>query len=216
VEEAKSTAMSKAGEISIVRRNHEKATQEYKRKIVVMQQDHEEVVAKQKAELEKTRKDRELVETNNLFLEHDLARESEKAKQIKKSLKDGAGSKSRPPQGSPVVTPKKHRSLPFRDGFDDNDIIMVSPSKARDKPKISTPKLGAKRKRQVIDQSPLQPLQLSESRERIKQQDLVEAPDLNIDLALLTKVGKGDERFEVSRYIAMKVKLANRNSLFKG
>lgn len=196
VEEAKSAAMSKAGEISIVRRNHEKVTQEYERKIVVMQQVHEEVVAKQKAELEKTRKDRELVETNNLFLEHDLAREAEKAKQIKKSLKDGAGSKSRPPQGSPVVTPKKHRPLPFRDGFDDDDIIMVSPSKARDKPKISTPRLGAKRKRQVIDQSPLQPLQLSESRERTKQQDLVEAPDLDIDLALLTKVGKGDERFE--------------------
>jgi len=57
---------------------------------------------------------------------------------------------------------------------------------------------------------------LSESRERTKQQDLVEAPDLDIDLALLTKVGKGDERFDVSRYIAMKVKLANQNSLFKG
>lgn len=196
VEEAKSAAMSKAGEISIVRRNHEKAAREYERRIEVMQQVHEDEVAKQKAELENTRKDRELVKTNNLFLEHDLAQEAEKAKQIKKSLKDGAGSKSRPPQGSPVVTPKKHRALPFRDGFDDDDIIMVSPSKARDKPKISTPKLGAKRKRQVIDQSPLQPLQLSESRERTKQQDLVEAPDLDIDLALLTKVGKGDERFE--------------------
>ena len=215
MEEAKFTVMSKAGEISIVRRNHEKAAQEYKQRIEAMKQDHAGKMAKQKAELEKTRKDRELVETNNLFLEHDLAREAEKAKQIKKSLKDGAGSKSRPPQGSPAVTPKKHRSLPFRDGFDDDDIIMVSPSKARDKPKISTPKLGAKRKRQAIDQSPLQPLQLSESRERTKQQDLVEAPDLDIDLALLTKLGKEDERFEVSHYIAMKVKLANQNSLLK-
>ena len=215
MEEAKSAAMSRAGEISIVRRNYKKTTEEYERRIGVMQEAHAEAVAKQEAELEKTKKDRELVETNNLFLEHDLARETEKAKQIKKSSKDGAGSKSRPPQGSPVVTPKKHRALPFRDGFDDDDIIMVSPSKARDKPKISTPRLGAKRKRPVIDQSPLQPLQLSEPRERTKQQDLVEAPDLDIDLALLTKLGKGDERFEVSRHIVMKVKLANQNSLFK-
>ncbi|OCL03227.1 hypothetical protein AOQ84DRAFT_442872 [Glonium stellatum] len=196
VEDAKSAAMSKAGEISIVRRNHEKTTKEYERRIAVMQQIHAEVVAKQKEELEKTKKDRELVETNNLFLEHDLAREAEKAKQLKKSLKDGAGNKPKPAQGSPAVTPKKHKSLPLGDGFGNDDIVTVSPSKVRDKPKISTPKLGAKRKRQIIDQSPVLPLRLSEPRERARQQDLVEAPDLDIDLALLSKLGKEDERFE--------------------
>ncbi|OCK84191.1 hypothetical protein K432DRAFT_289445 [Lepidopterella palustris CBS 459.81] len=193
VEEAKSTAMAKAGEIAIVRRNHDKATKEYERRIAVMQQAHADVVAKQKAELEKTKKERESIKTNNLFLQNDLAREAEKSKNSRKAVKGGAPNKLEPVVAGPAATPKKHKNLPFRDGFDDED-IMVSPSKARDRPKASTPKLGGKRKRQVVDQSPVQPLQLSEPRERSKPPEPV--PELDIDPALLARLRKEDERFE--------------------
>jgi Protein of unknown function (DUF3636) len=93
-------------------------------------------------------------------LEHDLALEAGKTRQIQKAMKTGTGGGQK--QGD--VTPKKSRVLPFRDGFDDNDLVMLSPSKPRSKP--STPKAGAKRKRNANDNSPVAPpipaLQLSE------------------------------------------------------
>lgn len=196
-DEAKSAAMAKAGEIAIVRRNHDKVAKEYERRIAVMQQAHADVVTKQKAELEKTRRDRELVETNNMFLEHDLAREAEKAKRVKKSVKEGVAQKPMSVNASPNATPKKHKILPFRDGFDDEDIVMVSPSKARDKAKPSTPK-GGKRKRLITDQSPIHPLELSQPRERPRNEEPTIRTDLDIDPALLEKLGVEGDRFQVS------------------
>ncbi|KAF2502841.1 hypothetical protein BU16DRAFT_475285 [Lophium mytilinum] len=200
VEDAKSAAMSKAGEIAIVRSKHDKVTKEYERRISVMQQAHADVVARQKAELDKTKKDREVIETNNLFLEHDLAREAAKAKQSKKNLKDGAANKAKAGPVSQAVTPKRqHKILPFRDGFDDEDIVMVSPSKARDRPKAVTPKQGGKRKRPAMDQSPIQPLQLSEPREKSKPPVVHGLPYQELDLALLAKLEKDEHRFEFMR-----------------
>ncbi|KAF2817380.1 uncharacterized protein BDZ99DRAFT_457117 [Mytilinidion resinicola] len=200
VEEAKSAAMSKAGEIAIVRSKHDKVTKEYERRISVMQQAHADVVAKQKAELEKTKKDREVIETNNLFLEHDLARDAAKAKQTKKNLKDGAAVKAKAGPVSQAVTPKRHNKvLPFRDGFDDDDIVLVSPSKARDRPKAATPKQGGKRKRPVMDQSPIKPLQLSEPREKAKPPVVHESLNQQLHLALLAKLEKDEHRFEFMR-----------------
>jgi hypothetical protein len=197
VQEAKSAVMSKAGEILIVRKNQEKVTKDYERRISLMQQAHADIIAKQKAELERTKKDREVIETNNLFLEHDLAREAEKAKQRKQSVKDGAGNKA---NASPAVTPKRHQiPLRHRDGFEDDDIVRVSPSKARDRAKAVTPKQGGKRKRFVLDQSPIQPLQLSEPRVKAKPQVTNETPTQELDLALLAKLEKDEHRFEVGQ-----------------
>lgn len=132
---------------------------------------HAEEMAKQKAEIEAARKDREKMETNNRFLEHDLAEEAKKARNVKKRiLKDGTGNVSRaqPPLNvSPAATPKKDRAAPFRDGFDDDEVMLISPSKeqARGKQNASTPK-AAKRKRLVsATNSPGQPLPMDEPRD---------------------------------------------------
>jgi hypothetical protein len=160
VEEARAVAQSKAGEAAILRQKTEQAAREYDQKVSTLRQIHAEEHAKQKAELERVKNEREKIVTNNKFLEHDLALEAGRTRQIQKAIKTGPSGGQR--HGD--VTPKKSRVLPFRDGFDDNDLVMFSPSKTRSKP--TTPKLGAKRKRNINDNSPVAPpplaLQLSE------------------------------------------------------
>jgi len=171
-----------------------------------MQKLHADEIAKQKAELEIARKDREKVETNNRFLEHDLAQEAAKSrKTVKESTNNKPKLQSRPVS---VTTPKKSRTLPFRDGFDDDDIIMVSPPKAQDKTKAATPKAGSKRKRpnaEQLEQSPVRPLQLSQSIELVKSPEaarLAQSVALRDDAALLVRLEEEDERFQVCAVFA--------------
>ena len=68
---------------------------------------------------------------------------------------------------SPAVTPRKARTVPFGDGFDDEgEEMIISPSKTKGKakqPSSSTPKHGGKRKRNVAETaSPVQALPLRE------------------------------------------------------
>ena len=104
------------------------------------------------------------METNNRFLEHDLAQEAEKARTRKRPLKDVHANAGRKPsaQPSPVTTPRK--SIPFRDGFDDEEVVFISPSKPKAISQPSTPKAGIKRKRAQTEQyqSPVQALPLTE------------------------------------------------------
>ncbi|KAF2193101.1 hypothetical protein K469DRAFT_619659 [Zopfia rhizophila CBS 207.26] len=189
----RSKILSKSGEADTVRRRLESATKEHERKMAVAQQAHNEQIAKQNVELEKMRRDREQAQTNNMFLEYDLAREADRTKKIKKI----AGNKARPVNMSPSRTPKRQKSLPFRDGFDDEDIIMASPTKAREKPKVATPKQASKRKRPVTEQSPIPALQLSEPRGRLRAPDPPALTDTKLDPALLEKLRKQDHRFEL-------------------
>lgn len=103
---------------------------------------------------------------------------------------------------SPAGTPKKVRG-PLGDGFDDNDVVMASPSRTRERQKTATPSLAGKRKRNVVDASPI-PLQLSEppSQSREKEAgagagaETVEE-DAPVDAALLDFFRKDDRRFDL-------------------
>jgi hypothetical protein len=98
---------------------------------------------------------------------------------------------------SPAGTPRKKARGPLGDGFDDDDIVMASPSRTRDRQKTATPGLAGKRKRNVIDNSPI-PLQLSEphSQSRDKDAELVEG-ELQLDAALLEHFRRDDRRFDL-------------------
>src|SRR5215469_14818484 len=169
VEEAKSAAELKAGEAAILRQKYDKSAKDYEQKISTLRQLHREEYTKQKAELEAVRRERERIAADNQFLEHDLVREAAKARQAQRTLReDVAGNKTNERGGgSRIGTPKKTKVLPFRDGFDDGDIVL-SPTKARDKSRPGTPKAGTKRKRlgAATEQSPVQgePLLLSQPR----------------------------------------------------
>jgi hypothetical protein len=144
-QEARRAAATKQGEISIVRAKEEKAAKEYERRLSVMQKLHADEAAKQKAELEAMRKQREKMETDNRFLQHDLAQEADRVKRT-------AGS-SKLKQIKEKDTPRK-RKQGHGDGFDDSEVHMVSPSRSRERSKDQTPTAGAKRKRSAQD-SPL-------------------------------------------------------------
>jgi hypothetical protein len=144
-QEARRAAATKQGEISIVRAKEEKAAKEYERRLSVMQKLHADEAAKQKAELETMRKQREKTETDNRFLQHDLAQEADRMKRT-------AGS-SKLRQVNKGDTPRKKKQG-HGDGFDDSEVLMVSPSRSRERSKDQTPTAGAKRKRSAQD-SPL-------------------------------------------------------------
>lgn len=147
-QEARNAARAKQGEIAIVRANQEKATKEYERRIAVMQKLHADEAAKQKAELEAGRKERAKMETDNRFLQHDLAQEAERAKRL-----TGPGKARVAVNGNGNVTPRKAKRTALGDGFEDDEVRLVSPSKSKEKDKSreQTPKVGAKRKRPAQD-----------------------------------------------------------------
>lgn len=133
-----------------MRTNHEKTAKEYERKVTSLQQLHAEETAKQKSELERMKKEIETMETEKRFLEHDMIQQGERVKAAKKTIKDGQGLVTRrqdSAQDSPTTTPSKRRHLPFRDGFDDDEVIMMSPSKPKERGRPGTPRAGTKRKR---------------------------------------------------------------------
>ncbi|KAI7532044.1 hypothetical protein KC331_g13780 [Hortaea werneckii] len=152
-QDARNAAMAKQGEIAIVRANQEKAMRDYERRIAGMQKLHAEEAARAKAELDKGRKQREKLETEGRFLQHDLAQEAERARRT-----NGAG-KGRTTASAAAAavrnrgqeTPKRAKKNGLGDGFDDDEVRIASPSRSREKSKDATPKQGAKRKRTAND-----------------------------------------------------------------
>lgn len=111
-----------------------------------------EEASKHKKEIEAATSEGNVLATANVFLQHDLAEEARQLRNYR--------TKQRVEEKAPPVTPKKSRILPFRDGFDDDEMAVVSPSKTAARSKRATPTVPGKRKRQPSQDSPL-PLQLS-------------------------------------------------------
>ncbi|KAK6002082.1 hypothetical protein QM012_001720 [Aureobasidium pullulans] len=150
LQNAKDENQRQAGELSILRARHKKAAEEHELQLLALNKLHADDAAKQKADLDAKKKEIEAYETNNRFLEHDLAQaRDERAKRLKPT-RTNTGRLTRQPS----------QSLPYRDGFDDNEIVNLSPSKPKDRSKSSTPKVGEKRKRNAAA-SPAPHLQLN-------------------------------------------------------
>lgn len=140
----------KAGELSIIRARQLKLDKEHEDQLQALNKSHADDATRHKADLDAKKKEIEAYETSNRFLEHDLAQaRDERAKRLKPT-KTNTGKLTRQPS----------QSLPYRDGFDDNEIVTLSPSKPKDRSKSSTPKVGEKRKRNVAV-SPAPHLQLN-------------------------------------------------------
>jgi hypothetical protein len=147
--------------------------------------------------MEKLRREKESVQTDNMFNQHE-AREVGMARRTGKTI-PSRPKPSAPATVSPAGTPKKGQKIrgPLGDGFDDDDIVMASPSKIREKQRNATPKQAGKRKRQLTDQSPipLLALQLSEPRTRPKEPEPAPVVEAKIDAALLQHFRRDDRRF---------------------
>ncbi|OJJ72975.1 hypothetical protein ASPBRDRAFT_54747 [Aspergillus brasiliensis CBS 101740] len=168
---AKSMAATKAGEISIIRANQAKLIADYDRQLTALRKAMADEVAKHEEEVAAARAEGKMFATENAFLRQDLAEEAMRANQLK--------AKARAEEKAPPVTPKKSKVLPFRDGFDDDEILAVSPSKSA-RSKRTTSVVPGKRKRKDSQDIPT-PLQLSPQAEPIAA-DLAE--DLSDDAML--------------------------------
>ncbi len=190
-----------------------KTAKEFERRLNAAQNVHADEAARQRAEIESARAEKEKIATENMFLKRDLTEEGEQTRLLRRNLKNaGGGGKTvltkTTANGSPVATPKKHKSLPFRDGFDDDEIMVTSPSKAAQNAKRGTPKAGDKRKRKVVDDSPGQPLQLSQSKGESIEEDKPK-PSVHLEDAALQHLGKDDDRFPVSLLPAARMAKTN-------
>ncbi|CAG8931733.1 unnamed protein product [Penicillium salamii] len=149
--EAKMQVETKTGEISIIRRKQATMTQDYDRQLATLRKSMADEMAKHKQEVETAMSEGKVLATENVFLQQELADEAYQHRNFK--------SKQRADKPAPE-TPRKSRVLPFRDGFDDDEIAMVSPSKSAARSKRATPTVPGKRKRQ-LSQDGAVPLQLS-------------------------------------------------------
>jgi hypothetical protein len=161
LENAKSNAESRAGEIAIIRANQAKVTKNHDTQIAALRKAMEEEVRKHKAEFEASREESKRALTENAFLKQDLVEETNRIHGLRLKAKSKLDEKSVP------TTPKKSKALPLRDGFDDDEVAMLSPSKSSGgRTKRGTPHGPGKRKRTTQDSPiPVPALQLSESHE---------------------------------------------------
>ncbi|KAF2623243.1 hypothetical protein BU25DRAFT_401073 [Macroventuria anomochaeta] len=192
-ENLKSKLQTKSGEADTLRRRHDAELRRHERQLADQQQFHGGEVAKLRAEIEKLRREKEQASTDSMFHQHDV-REAGMAPRTRKPMA------TRPKANtavSPAGTPRKEPRRPLGDGFDDDDVVMASPSRTRERQKAATPSLAGKRKRTVVDATPI-PLQLSEPRTqpREKEAERVEG-EVQIDAALLEYFREDDGRFDL-------------------
>ncbi|KAJ4321607.1 hypothetical protein N0V94_002806 [Neodidymelliopsis sp. IMI 364377] len=190
----KGKLQTKAGEADTLRRRHDAELRRHERQLADQQQFHGDEIAKLRAEIERLRREKEQATTNSMFHQHD-AREASMVPRTRKPM--ATRPKTNAP-ASPAGTPKKAARGPLGDGFDDDDVVMASPSRTRERSKNATPSQVGKRKRNVVDQSPIPmpALQLSEPRSRPRDKDVeVVGKEVQIDAALLDHFRKDDGRF---------------------
>ncbi|KAF2844305.1 hypothetical protein T440DRAFT_523596 [Plenodomus tracheiphilus IPT5] len=199
-EELKGKLQTKSGEADTLRRRHDADARRYERQMADQQQAHSTELARLRTEMEKLRRDKESAQTERMFNQHE-AREMGLARRIAKSMATRPKSTTTAVT-SPAGTPKRATKTrgAYADGFDDDDIIMASPSKLRDRQKTATPKQIGKRKRAATDQSPipLPALQLSQPRSRPKET----VPDMGtevdpVHVSLLDNLRHDDSRFDL-------------------
>jgi hypothetical protein len=194
---------AKAGEIAIVRSKQEKTVKEYEREMAVLRKLNEDKLAKQQKSLEAARIAEKNAATERDFIKQDLAEESERVRRLNRQK--AAEKKDGP---SVVTTPKKKKTFSHRDGFDDDEIEILSPSKISpskfQKRNIGSPSKPGKRKRKAAE-SPagaLEVIQIDEPSAVVPDQKATV-----LDEAIIASLQIQDDRFDVSpRYLVMRSK----------
>ncbi|TAQ88431.1 hypothetical protein B7494_g3214 [Chlorociboria aeruginascens] len=178
---------AKAGEISIVRSKNEKIVKEHERELTAIRKLNADILAKQQKALEAAKIAEKNAAVERDFIKRDLQEQAQRTQRLNKAKE--AGKKV----VSGVTTPKRP-NRPYRDGFDDDEIELISPSKLTPSKfqKRSPAKPGAKRKRKAIE-SPagaLDVVQAEEARPESTQQN----PTLPQET--IERLRRQDDRFD--------------------
>lgn len=179
-------AETKSGEIAIIRSNQAKLAENYDRQLAALRKAMADAAEKHKGEVEAARAERKMLVTENAFLRQDLNEEAMRINNLK--------AKNKPEEKAPPVTPKKSRVLPFRDGFDDDEMVAVSPSKSMTTESKGTAQLVPEKRKRTISQDIPTPLQLSPRAERRAETagDIVD--ETMVDVEYDQVPAKGDDR----------------------
>jgi hypothetical protein len=154
------TASLQKGEISIIRANLEKETRIFDRQIGALKKSMEEESAKHSAQVAALNEKNNSLMTRYKFLQEEHNQEVQESKSLRQRLRDRPLADS---AASPATTPRRGAASSLRDGFNDDDIMLVSPSKSARRSKPPTPTAANKRKRKAGEPSPVKPLVLRPS-----------------------------------------------------
>lgn len=185
---ANSTLQAKAGEIAILRANQIKVDKENEKKLAALQKLNVDEATRHKGEIDEALDQYGKIRIEKSFLEFDQ-------KVTKKVGHVGPLNDSE--KESPFTTPKKNKAFPYRDGFNDDEIQTVSPTKLTIRSKPGTPKIGAKRKRKPAEGSPAQPLPLSQAKNDEHQNALNKNLSKDASEVIIKTVDQDDEKFQV-------------------
>ena len=178
-----------------MRANATKVEKEFEARTQSLQKLHADEAARQKIEVEKARAELQKITTEKDFLENDLAEGTKQIRNMQRAIKKGA-EKVTDKETNPT-TPRKSKALPYRDGFDDDEVQPLSPSKTVARSKAGTPKGGTKRKRKPTHESPVKPLELTEPRQAESFEETVPSRDAP-PAAVFQPPRRPDQRFQVS------------------
>lgn len=159
-----------------------------------------EEAARYKVEVEKARAEQQKIAIEKQFLENDLNQGNEQIKNLQRVVKDGVAktSFSRSEEAkNQATTPKKNKSLPYGDGFNDDEIQIGSPSKLSVRPKALTPKAAGKRKRKIEENSPTKPLPLGQPENIDPPADPVQDSNFDISSTLIKIPSQNNDNFMV-------------------
>ncbi|EXJ77061.1 hypothetical protein A1O3_10219 [Capronia epimyces CBS 606.96] len=157
LEATKDTVMMQKGEISIIRANFEKEIKVFDRQISALQKTMAEESAKHTAALQAMMEKNNTLTTRYNFLQQEYNQELQNSKALQQRLKE----RQQPAKdNNPTTTPKRGMVSSLRDGFDDDDVMAISPSKSGRRSKPQTPPAANKRKRKADVPSPVKPLVL--------------------------------------------------------
>lgn len=148
-----------------MRANATKVEKEFENRTMALQKLHADDAARQKIEVERARAELQKIATEKDFLENDLAEGTKQIKTLQRAIKKGGDKSSESKPGgkeNQPITPRKTKSLAYADGFDDDEIQPMSPSRLVIRSKANTPKAGAKRKRKPTEASPVKSLELTQ------------------------------------------------------
>lgn len=183
---------AKAGEISIVRSKHEKSIKEYEREMIAIRKLNDDKLAKQQKALEAARTAEKNAATERDFIKQDLAEEADRVRRLNRARE------AEKKEGSAVATPKKKKTLLHRDGFDDDEIEILSPSKISpsrfQRQATGSPAKPGKRKRKAAE-SPVAPLEVIHAEEPPVENFQPKFPVL--DEVIIERLSRQDDRLDV-------------------
>jgi len=147
------------GEISVIRENNATALKVSERQQAQLRKAMQDESARLQTILQNEKVERNTLFDEYRFLKQELDREGEKTRTLQRQLKDLPRVERFDDE---ITTPRKRLENSLRDGFDDAEIMAVSPMKSGRRSKPGTP-TRAKRKRNGGGTTPIAPLVLRPS-----------------------------------------------------